>query len=61
MSNIQLQQIQEHLATVLSQTSARDQLRFCMENNVVLDDDENEVEIDLNSFDWYLSPESIHN
>ena len=61
MTNIQLQQIQEHLMTVLSQTSVRDELRSYLENNVILDDEENEVEIDLNSFDWNLSLELTHN
>ncbi len=61
MTNIQLQQIQEHLATVLTQTSVRDELRYYLENNVILDDDGDEVELDLNSFDWNLSLELIHN
>lgn len=61
MTTTQLQAIEQHLAEYLSQTSVREELRHWVENNSIMDEDGEEVDIDLNSFDWKLSLDLSYN
>jgi hypothetical protein len=61
MTNLQLQSIEKHIAEYLCQTGVREEIRHWIENNAVLDENGEEMELDLNSFDWNLSLELSYN
>lgn len=60
MTNTQLKAIEQKIADHIS-TSVRDELRHWVENNSIMDEDCEEVDIDLNAFDWELSLDLSYN
>jgi hypothetical protein len=54
MTKEQLQLIQEHLNTVLTQRCVIDELNHFIENNAILDEDGEEIDLNSVDFQWSL-------